>query len=241
MNKGRVEIERKWLVNSPPKLSKRKGVKIIQGYIAVSSDGTEVRLRRKGGRFFETAKTGEGLRRGEIEIGLSARNFKKLWPATQGRRIEKLRYPVKWRGWTIELDVYKKELAGLTIAEVEFKSRREAARFSPPSWFRREVTEAVIAVRHLVLEAAYRKHPERFVRRPPEPQRLPAAVWINPPTKVIQNSSCGPSAEKTSHLFDSQAICLTAPDALDGPESHATGEIQPVATLNSIVQLSQNR
>jgi len=64
---------------------------------------------------------------------------------------------------------------------------------------------------------------------------------INPPTKVIQNSSCGPNAEKTSRVFDPQAICLTAPDALDGPESHATGEIQPVATLNSIVQLSQNR
>lgn len=101
--------------------------------------------------------------------------------------------------------------------------------------------EEVIAARRLVLEEAYRKHPERFVRQPPEPQRLPAAVWINPPAKVIQNSSCGPSAEKTSRVFDLQAICLPEPDALDGPESHCTGEIQSVATLNSIVQLSQNR
>ena len=101
--------------------------------------------------------------------------------------------------------------------------------------------ETVIAARRLVLEEAYRKHPERFVRQPPEPLSLPAAVWINPPAKVIQNSSCGPNAEKTSRVFDPQAICLTAPDALDGPESHATDEIQPVATLNSIVQLSQNR
>jgi putative transposase len=99
--------------------------------------------------------------------------------------------------------------------------------------------EAVIAARRLVLEAAYRKHPERFVRQPPEPLRLPAAVWINPPAQTVQNSSVGPSAEKTSRIFDPQAICLTAPDALDGPEAQATGEIQPVATLNSIVQLSQ--
>lgn len=101
--------------------------------------------------------------------------------------------------------------------------------------------EAVIAARRLVLEEAYRKHPERFVRQPPEPLRLPAAVWINPPAKVTQNSSCGPSAEKTSRVFDPQAICSTGPDTLDGPESNCAGEIQSIATLNSIVQLSQNR
>ena len=61
------------------------------------------------------------------------------------------------------------------------------------------------------------------------------------PAKVNQNLSRGPSAEKTSRAFTTQAIDLTARGALDGPESQATGEIQPVATLNSIVQLSQNR
>jgi putative transposase len=101
--------------------------------------------------------------------------------------------------------------------------------------------EAVIAARRLVLQEAYRKHPERFVRQPPEPLRLPAAVWINPPANGVDKSACGPGAEKTSRVFDSQAICLTAPDALAGPESNPTSEIQSVATLNSIVQLSQNR
>jgi putative transposase len=32
-----------------------------------------------------------------------------------------------------------------------------------------------------VLEAVYAKHPERFVRKPPEPPKLPAAAWINKP------------------------------------------------------------
>lgn len=32
-----------------------------------------------------------------------------------------------------------------------------------------------------VLSAAYAAHPERFVRTPPQPPRLPHAVWINPP------------------------------------------------------------
>jgi putative transposase len=35
--------------------------------------------------------------------------------------------------------------------------------------------------RGFVLDAAYADHPERFVRKPPEPPRLPTAVWINEP------------------------------------------------------------
>jgi putative transposase len=35
--------------------------------------------------------------------------------------------------------------------------------------------------RAAVLDAAYAEHPERFVRKPPEPPRLPTAVWINEP------------------------------------------------------------
>ena len=37
------------------------------------------------------------------------------------------------------------------------------------------------ASRARVLTAAYHQHPERFVRRPPAPPRLPAISWINPP------------------------------------------------------------
>jgi putative transposase len=39
----------------------------------------------------------------------------------------------------------------------------------------------VIAQRQQVLTAAYLAHPQRFVRHPPRPPQLPAAVWINPP------------------------------------------------------------
>ena len=35
--------------------------------------------------------------------------------------------------------------------------------------------------RQRLLSAAYAAHPERFVRQPPQPPRLPHAVWINPP------------------------------------------------------------
>jgi putative transposase len=35
--------------------------------------------------------------------------------------------------------------------------------------------------RSQVLDAAYLANPERFVRKPPEPPRLPGTVWINKP------------------------------------------------------------
>ena len=40
-----------------------------------------------------------------------------------------------------------------------------------------EVTNA----RQKVLNTAYGRHPERFVRKPPKAPQLPEAVWINPP------------------------------------------------------------
>jgi putative transposase len=40
----------------------------------------------------------------------------------------------------------------------------------------------VRAQRGTVLAAAYAAHPERFVRKPPEPPALPTAVWINAPS-----------------------------------------------------------
>jgi putative transposase len=41
--------------------------------------------------------------------------------------------------------------------------------------------EAVRDKRVTVLDGAYRAHPERFVRKPPEPPKLPTDSWINPP------------------------------------------------------------
>jgi putative transposase len=44
--------------------------------------------------------------------------------------------------------------------------------------------ESVLAGRQAVLDAAYRAHPDRFVRRPPRPLPLPSEVWINRPVET---------------------------------------------------------
>jgi len=43
------------------------------------------------------------------------------------------------------------------------------------------LAEELNDARRLTLSEAHSAHPERFVRKPPEPPPLPGAVWINPP------------------------------------------------------------
>jgi len=46
------------------------------------------------------------------------------------------------------------------------------------------LAEEVSLKRNVTLQLAYQLHPERFVRKQPEPPQLPTAVWINPPATV---------------------------------------------------------
>ena len=44
---------------------------------------------------------------------------------------------------------------------------------------------AVRDARAVVLDQALNRHPQRFVRRPPQPPASPDAVWINLPAQKI--------------------------------------------------------
>jgi adenylate cyclase len=136
------EIERKFRVDQLPEAgSLTASASIDQGYLAVGSDGTEVRIRRKGDRFYQTVKRGEGLSRLQTEVTLSGEQFEAMWPHTEGRRVEKTRYEIPYGGHVIELDVFHGALEGLIIAEVEFESAEQSAGFEPPEWFGEEVTD----------------------------------------------------------------------------------------------------
>lgn len=135
------EIERKFIVRETPKnVETYPAVEILQGYLAVSDDGTEIRLRHIGQAYILTVKSGKGIRRHESEIELSREQFERLWPMTEGKRVEKKRYKIAKSGFTIELDIYRSTLEGLKTAEVEFKTQDEADSFTPPSWLDKDVT-----------------------------------------------------------------------------------------------------
>jgi adenylate cyclase len=138
-----VEIERKFLVERVPQdLDAHPSAQIDQGYLAITDDGLEVRLRRYGDQSFLTIKSGGGEVRLEEEIEIDERRFRSLWPLTEGRRISKRRYLLPTdSGAPIELDVYDGALNGLVTAEVEFDSSAAAAAFTSPPWLGRDVTD----------------------------------------------------------------------------------------------------
>lgn len=136
------EIERKFLVGRlPPGFAGRRGKSIAQGYLAVTRDGTEVRVRDCGGKFFLTIKHGAGVVRDELELALTEESFKSLWKLTRGRRISKTRYLLPHGPNTLELDVYSGPLRGLKTVEVEFPTLRACRAFKPPDWLGREITQ----------------------------------------------------------------------------------------------------
>ena len=136
------EIERKFLVASlPENLDNYRHEEVIQGYIVISRDGTEVRLRKKGDKYFQTVKSGGGKVRAEYEIEISKEQYEGLWQTTEGKRIEKTRYKIPHDGAVIELDVYGGNLNGLVTAEVEFSSEEASGKFVSPLWFGEEATD----------------------------------------------------------------------------------------------------
>lgn len=160
------EIERKFLVADLPDLRLARPEPIRQGYITHPEDSVAVRLRQKGEACFMTVKGQGALKRSEHEVGISRTQFEALWPATEGRRVEKTRWTgplvqgavgaptglgaadrahashgsIAGRGDVYELDVFSGALEGLRLVEVEFSTVAAAEAFVPPAWFGRDVT-----------------------------------------------------------------------------------------------------
>jgi CYTH domain-containing protein len=134
-----IEIERKFLVKSLP-AEMPGGLTILQGYIAYD-EHMEVRIRQYGDKHTLTVKEGRGLMRRETEVDISAAQFRALWPATEGRRLEKVRSKIACGAFQVEVDSYQRDLAPLVVAEVEFSSVAESEGFEKPEFLGDEVTE----------------------------------------------------------------------------------------------------
>lgn len=99
---------------------------ITQGYI--SNTGPTVRIRRLGGEFVLTIKSGGGLVRREIEFAVPTGPGTELLELAGDRSVEKTRYRLsRW-----EVDIFHGKLAGLVLAEVELSSSDEETPPPPP-------------------------------------------------------------------------------------------------------------
>jgi len=132
------EIERKFLLEKMPDLSAYEQEDIIQGYLSYEP---EIRIRKKGVKYFLTEK-GEGdIERTEKETQIDKVSFMILLNLVKGNIIEKTRYQIPLdNNLTAEFDIYHDALEGLFTIEVEFESKEIAEAFKLPIWFGEDVT-----------------------------------------------------------------------------------------------------
>ena len=134
-----MEIERKYLVETPPKnYTACPCRRIEQGYLCTAP---VVRIRRQDEEYYLTYKSKGMMVREEYNLPLTAEAYAHLREKTDGNLISKQRYLIPLNETlTAELDIFDAPFAPLMLAEVEFSSEEEANSFVPPAWFGEDVT-----------------------------------------------------------------------------------------------------
>lgn len=142
------KVERKFLVTDIPKvLNLEGGLRIEQGYLAVEKDGSEVRIRKTAKDASLFVKGPSGANQVEVEVVITKEQLAALWPMTEGRRMSKVTHKIDVAEIPFTLDRYEGQLDWLNIAEAEFPGPTAAEAFTPPLWFKREVSD-LPAYRH---------------------------------------------------------------------------------------------
>lgn len=134
-----IEIERKFLVNSPPLESWGEGFDIKQGYLARGLNAM-ARVRVYGKKGFLTIKgQTKGISRQEFEYEIPLQEAEELLNLCEGGTIIKKRWKVHIEQHIWEIDVFAGENEGLIIAEIELNKVDEF--FKTPSWLGVEVSD----------------------------------------------------------------------------------------------------
>lgn len=134
-----MEIERKYLIEHlPDNLEDYPHLELEQAYLCTEP---VVRIRREGESYVLTYKSAGLMVREEYNLPLTKEAYLHLLKKADGIVITKTRYRIPEKdGLTIELDVFHGVYEGLTLAEVEFRTEKEANAYHAPDWFGEDVT-----------------------------------------------------------------------------------------------------
>ena len=153
------EIERKFLVaNDDFRSEVRCSMRIAQGYLCSRKVTARVRIcDDRGILTFKGKSRDGGLSRFEWEREIPLGVAELLLARCEGV-VDKVRHLVDYEGHTFEVDEFKGENEGLTVAEVELSSCDEKVFL--PQWIGDEVTGI-----HLYYNSFLSKHPFRSWRK----------------------------------------------------------------------------
>jgi adenylate cyclase len=135
-----LEIERRFLVADEGwRKRASKGSRIRQGYIAIGEVASaRVRISGKAKATLTIKSRVSERRRLEFEYEISSQDAVALLALSQGSIIEKVRYRVRDRDFTWEIDVFEGRNAGLIVAEAELRHEKQSLRL--PEWVGQEIT-----------------------------------------------------------------------------------------------------
>lgn len=134
------EIEYKFLVDIDKweQMDKPQPVRIVQGYLSKDVLST-VRVRIKGEKGYITVKSKTiGHTRDEYEYEIPLLDAQAMLSTLVDKKIDKLRFALKYNGKTWEVDQFQGKLEGLYLAEIELQSEDES--FDIPEWVMKDVS-----------------------------------------------------------------------------------------------------
>ncbi len=141
-----IELEKTYLAKFiPDDLGDCEHKEIIDVYVPKESIHPSLRLRKNGNHFEmtkkEPLKEGDASQQREQTIILTKQEFTTLNNQVEGKRIRKIRYQFKHKNNTAEIDVFQDTLAGLVLADIEFKNNDDKNNFQIPDFCLAEVTQ----------------------------------------------------------------------------------------------------
>ncbi len=139
------EFELTYLVKElPTDVQGSPSKEILDIYLPANADHAILRIRKSGDKCEITKKVPahgtDSSHQIENTIPLTPEEFADL-STLPGKRVRKLRYYYREAGIDYEIDVFQDGLTGLILADVEFSSNEDKAKFVPPTWVLADVTQ----------------------------------------------------------------------------------------------------
>ena len=140
-----LELELTYLARLlPAEIKDAVPEKLVDIYVPEDSEFPILRLRRRGNAYEITKKVAvaENDFSAHIEhtISLSRDEYEAL-SKSSNRIVRKLRYSIAFEGHLAEIDIFQGDLMGLVTVDFEFKSEKDKASFTPPSYCLADVTQ----------------------------------------------------------------------------------------------------
>lgn len=138
-----TEYERTYLCdNRALELTVGEPVAMLDVYLPEMAEHPNLRIRMCGNKCEITRKSplvDDPSRMIEETMSVSAEEFQSLRKSSN-RKIEKLRYKLKYKNFAGELDVFKGEHTGLILVDFEFRKEEDLELFTQPDFVIAEVT-----------------------------------------------------------------------------------------------------